>query len=126
MANRELYNWVKTVYDKSHETYGSPRLRHELKGRGVVSSLNRAARLMRLGDVGVMDQRQDEGHAWGGCPAPGGCSGHDSPRRSGQPAHRRQLSAIPKDWRIPVSTNDAGARYDNAPLGSFLGPLSSE
>ena len=48
MANQELVKRIKTVYNDSGETYGSPRVYRELKAAGVVCSENRVARLMRL------------------------------------------------------------------------------
>jgi transposase InsO family protein len=48
MANQELYKKVKAVYDKSHRTYGSPRVYQALKSQEVTWSENRVARLMRL------------------------------------------------------------------------------
>jgi transposase InsO family protein len=48
MANRELVRKIETVYYDSYETYGSPRVYHELKSQGVACSQNRVARLMRL------------------------------------------------------------------------------
>jgi transposase InsO family protein len=48
MANRELYKKIEDVYDKSHGTYGSPRVHQELQRQGVACSENRVARLMRL------------------------------------------------------------------------------
>jgi transposase InsO family protein len=48
MANQELYKKVKAVYDKSHRTYGSPRVYRALKSQEVTCSENRVARLMRL------------------------------------------------------------------------------
>ena len=48
MANRELVKKIETVYYDSHETYGSPRVYHELKAQDVACSENRIARLMRL------------------------------------------------------------------------------
>jgi len=48
MANRELYKEIKKEYDKSNETYGSPRIYQALRKRGIVCSENRVARLMRL------------------------------------------------------------------------------
>jgi transposase InsO family protein len=48
MANQELSEQIKTVYDESLRTYGSPRIYHELKDQGVACSENRIARLMRL------------------------------------------------------------------------------
>ena len=48
MANRELVKKIETVYYDSYETYGSPRVYHELKSQDVACSENRVARLMRL------------------------------------------------------------------------------
>ena len=48
MANRELVKKIETVYYDSYETYGSPRVYHELKSQEVACSENRIARLMRL------------------------------------------------------------------------------
>jgi transposase InsO family protein len=48
MANRELFQKIKAVYNESHGTYGSPRIYRKLKERGVACSENRVARLMRL------------------------------------------------------------------------------
>jgi transposase InsO family protein len=48
MANRELYEKIKEVYDKHKGTYGSPRIYQALKKQGIVCSENRVARLMRL------------------------------------------------------------------------------
>jgi putative transposase len=48
MANRELVKKIEAVYYDSYETYGSPRVYHELKAQDVACSENRVARLMRL------------------------------------------------------------------------------
>ena len=48
MANRELVKKIESVYYESYETYGSPRVYHELKSQDVACSENRVARLMRL------------------------------------------------------------------------------
>ena len=48
MANRELVKKIEAVYNDSYETYGSPRVYHELKAQDVACSENRVARLMRL------------------------------------------------------------------------------
>jgi putative transposase len=48
MANRELVKKIEAVYYDSYETYGSPRVYHELKSQGIACSENRVARLMRL------------------------------------------------------------------------------
>jgi putative transposase len=39
---------IKTVFQESDETYGSPRVYRALKAQGVACSENRVARLMRL------------------------------------------------------------------------------
>ena len=38
---------IITIHEKSHETYGSPRVFAALKKKGVACSENRVARLMR-------------------------------------------------------------------------------
>ena len=48
MANKELVRAIEAVYNSSYETYGSPRIYHELRAQGVACSENRVARLMRL------------------------------------------------------------------------------
>jgi len=58
MANRELYEKIKVVYNESHGTYGSPRIFHELKKQGVDCSENRVARLMRLHDLRAKQTKQ--------------------------------------------------------------------
>ena len=48
MANQELVREIEAAYNSSYETYGSPRIYHELRAQGVACSVNRVARLMRL------------------------------------------------------------------------------
>jgi transposase InsO family protein len=48
MANQELGQKIKAVYDNNHQTYGSPRVCRELRAEGTMCSKNRVARLMRL------------------------------------------------------------------------------
>jgi len=48
MANQQLVERIKIAHAHSHETYGSPRIYHELSAQGVACSENRIARLMRL------------------------------------------------------------------------------
>ena len=48
MANQELFDKIKIVYNENHGVYGSPRIYHELDDQGVACSENRVARLMRL------------------------------------------------------------------------------
>jgi transposase InsO family protein len=47
MANRELVKKIKAVHSESQDTYGSPRVYHELKAQGISCSENRVARLMQ-------------------------------------------------------------------------------
>ena len=48
MANQQLVERIKIAHANSYETYGSPRIYHELCAQGVACSENRVARLMRL------------------------------------------------------------------------------
>jgi transposase InsO family protein len=50
-ANQHLLEQIKTVYQDSDQTYGSPRIYHELKAAGVACSEKRIARLMHLAQV---------------------------------------------------------------------------
>jgi transposase InsO family protein len=50
-ANQQLSEQIKAVFAESDQTYGSPRVYHELKEQGVPCSEKRIARLMRLGDL---------------------------------------------------------------------------
>ena len=47
-ANRSLVREMRIAFDRSRQTYGSPRLTVELKESGVSCSENRVARLMHL------------------------------------------------------------------------------
>jgi putative transposase len=58
MANQELVKKIEAVYNGSYETYGSPRVYHELKAQGVVCSENRVARLMRLYHIRAKQTRR--------------------------------------------------------------------
>ena len=61
MANRQLIERIKAVYDDSHETYGSPRVHAELKAQGVACSVKRVARLMRLQGLQAKSSRRYRG-----------------------------------------------------------------
>lgn len=50
-ANAQLTEQIKTIYEDSDQTYGSPRIYEELKQRGVSCSEKRIARLMRLSQL---------------------------------------------------------------------------
>ena len=58
MANQELYNKIKDVYNDNYGVYGSPRIYHELKGQGIACSENRIARLMRLRGLQAKQSRR--------------------------------------------------------------------
>jgi len=47
MANRELSQEIKVVFEESGQTYGSPRVHAELNAKGVACSRHRVARLMQ-------------------------------------------------------------------------------
>jgi len=54
-ANHELLPMIKAVHQRSHGTYGSPRITHALNQAGICCGENRVARLMRAhGIVGKM------------------------------------------------------------------------
>jgi len=45
--NERLLVEIRSVYQKSHQTYGSPRIHAHLRRKGVICGRNRVARLMR-------------------------------------------------------------------------------
>lgn len=47
MANQVLVKQIRAVHEQSFETYGSPRIYHELNAQGIRCSEKRVARLMR-------------------------------------------------------------------------------
>lgn len=53
-ANQQLTEQIKTVFDDSKETYGSPRIYEELKEQQVACSQKRVARLMRAADLSAV------------------------------------------------------------------------
>ena len=58
MANQELYQKIKVVYNDNRGVYGSPRIYRELKDQGVACSENRIARLMRLRSLRAKQSRR--------------------------------------------------------------------
>jgi putative transposase len=58
MANQELYQKIKAVYNDNRGVYGSPRIYRELKDQGVACSENRIARLMRLRSLRAKQYRR--------------------------------------------------------------------
>ncbi len=66
-ANRALLREIRIAFDRSRQTYGSPRLAVELKESGVSCSENRVARLMRRNGIRAKMRRKfkattDSGH----------------------------------------------------------------
>jgi putative transposase len=47
-ADREFTRHIRAVHERSRGTYGAPRIRAELRDRGVMCSRKRVARLLRL------------------------------------------------------------------------------
>ncbi len=45
--NRQLKEKIRLIHQRSHETYGSPRVHAELKANGETCSRRRVARLMK-------------------------------------------------------------------------------
>ncbi|WP_436841399.1 IS3 family transposase [Tunicatimonas pelagia] len=45
--NDQLQKKIKTIFDKSHQRYGSPKITHELKKEGMHVSRPRVARMMK-------------------------------------------------------------------------------
>ncbi len=57
-ANRALLREMRIAFDRSRQTYGSPRLTVELNESGVSCSENRVARLMRLSGIRAVGKRK--------------------------------------------------------------------
>ena len=57
-SNRALLREIRIAFDRSRQTYGSPRLAIELNESGVSCSENRVARLMRLGGIRAVSKRK--------------------------------------------------------------------
>lgn len=55
--NKRLVKQIKDIYEQSRQTYGSPRIYHELKDRGVRCSENRVARLMQQHGIAALGAR---------------------------------------------------------------------
>jgi transposase InsO family protein len=58
MANRELTAKIKAEFEKSGETYGSPRIYQVMRKLGLMCSPNRVARLMRAADLKAKQTRR--------------------------------------------------------------------
>jgi len=57
-SNRALLREIRIAFDRSRQTYGSPRLAVELNESGVLCSENRVARLMRLSGIRAIGKRK--------------------------------------------------------------------
>ena len=57
-ANRVLLTEMRIAFDRSRQTYGSPRLTVELNESGMSCSENRVARLMRLSGIRAVGKRK--------------------------------------------------------------------
>jgi len=58
MANRALTAKIKEEFEKSGETYGSPRIYRVMRKLGLMCSQNRVARLMRAADLKAKQTRR--------------------------------------------------------------------
>lgn len=58
MANQELKQQIKTIYDHSRQTYGSPRIQVELAENGVKCGVNRVAQLMQAQQLRAKQSRK--------------------------------------------------------------------
>ena len=58
MANQQLGQEIKTVYENNHGTYGSPRVYRELRAAGTLCSKNRVARLMHSAGLRAKQNRR--------------------------------------------------------------------
>ncbi len=56
--NQRLAEQIKAVHQESEQTYGSPRIYHELKAQGIPCSEKRIARLMRLSGMSAVRPRR--------------------------------------------------------------------
>lgn len=57
-ANQALLARIRTVYQASDQTYGSPRVQRDLHQQGVVCGHNRVARLMQLNGLVAKSKRR--------------------------------------------------------------------
>lgn len=58
MANRELAQEIKVVFEESGQTYGSPRVYAELKAKDIACSRHRVARLMQQNEWQAKQKRR--------------------------------------------------------------------
>jgi putative transposase len=58
MANKELTAEIKKAFEKSGETYGSPRIYQVMRKLGLMCSKNRVAGLMRKAELSAKRSRR--------------------------------------------------------------------
>ncbi len=51
LKNENLVRKIRTIFEASHETYGSPRVHAELLEEGIACSRRRVARLMKHNNI---------------------------------------------------------------------------
>ena len=56
--DRALSVRIKAIHQQSRQTYGSPRIHHELKANGVAVGKKRVERLMKAAGVAVLPLRR--------------------------------------------------------------------
>jgi putative transposase len=56
-ANQQLLRQIREAFDQSRQTYGSPRITHQLRRQHIVCGHNRVARLMRLNRLCAKSKR---------------------------------------------------------------------
>jgi putative transposase len=57
-ANEQLTEQIRVVHEASRQTYGSPRIYHELKDQGVRASQKRIARLMHKAKISAQTKKR--------------------------------------------------------------------
>lgn len=56
--NEALLVEIMDIFKRSHKSYGSPRMTHELRAKGRVVSRNRVARIMQAADIRAKRRRK--------------------------------------------------------------------
>ena len=92
--NRYLLMFIKDVFDQSRHTYGSRRIRAELRGRRIRCSLNRVARLMKQHGIVAVQHRKYR---------PTTDSGHDFPVAPNLLGREFQAAAPSRVWVADIT-----------------------
>lgn len=56
--NDQIIREIKDIHKQSRQSYGSPRIYHELKAKGVACSENKTARLMQMNGIAAKRKRK--------------------------------------------------------------------